>query len=326
MKVSVIGGGAWGTAFSIYSASIGHSVSIWVREKDLVEEMRKKRENSYFLPGIKIPDNLRIYNEIEDSLKGNDIVFFAVPSKFARSVLEEMKKYKEEIPVLVSLSKGLEAGTLKRVSEIAEELVGIRNVAVLSGPSFAKEVAQGKPTSCVVASRSEKISIMVQGSFSSESMRLYRSDDILGVELAGALKNVIAISAGIAVALELGMNALASLITRGIAEMVRLGTKMGAKRKTFYGLAGMGDLILTCTGELSRNRRYGMELAKRRAEVISLDGQVAEGVTTAKAAFFLSKKLGVEMPITEEVYRVIYEGKDPFLSIKDLMRRSLKKE
>lgn len=326
MKVAVIGGGAWGTAFSIYSSLLGHSVSLWVREKELVEQMREKRENSYFLPGIKIPENISIYSDIGESVKGSEIVFFAVPSKFARGILKELAKYKEDIPVLISLTKGIEMESLKRVTEIAEEEIGIKTVGVLSGPSFAKEVAEGKPTSCVVASTQRKISLMVQKNFSSDTLRLYRSGDMIGVELAGALKNVIAISAGIVKGLELGANALASLITRGIVEMARLGVKMGAKRKTFYGLAGIGDLILTCTGELSRNRRFGIELTKKSYEMISLNGQVAEGATTAKAAYLLSKKFNVEMPITEEVYKIVYEGKDPLISIKELMRRTLKKE
>lgn len=326
MKIAVIGGGAWGTAFSIYSSLLGHSVSIWVREKELVKEMREKRENTFFLPEIKIPENIEIFNEIEKVLKKSEIVFFAVPSKYSRSVLKELAKNKKDIPIFISLTKGIEIESLKRVTEIAEEEIGIKEVGVLSGPSFAKEVAEGKPTSCVVASKSEEISTTIQKIFSSDNLRLYRSNDIIGVELAGALKNVIAIAAGIVKGLELGMNALASLITRGIVEIARLGVKMGAKRKTFYGLAGIGDLILTCTGDLSRNRKLGIELTKKKIEVISLHGQVAEGVTTAKAAYLLSKKFNVEMPITEEVYKIIYEGKDPVLSIKDLMRRRLKKE
>jgi len=326
LKIAVIGGGAWGTAFSIYSSLLGHSVSIWVREKELVKEMREKRENTFFLPEIKIPENIEIFNEIEKVLKKSEIVFFAVPSKYSRSVLKELAKNKKDIPIFISLTKGIEIESLKRVTEIAEEEIGIKEVGVLSGPSFAKEVAEGKPTSCVVASKSEEISTTIQKIFSSDNLRLYRSNDIIGVELAGALKNVIAIAAGIVKGLELGMNALASLITRGIVEIARLGVKMGAKRKTFYGLAGIGDLILTCTGDLSRNRKLGIELTKKKIEVISLHGQVAEGVTTAKAAYLLSKKFNVEMPITEEVYKIIYEGKDPVLSIKDLMRRRLKKE
>jgi glycerol-3-phosphate dehydrogenase (NAD(P)+) len=326
LRVAVIGGGAWGTTFSIYSSLLGHSVSIWVREKELVKEMKEKRENTYFLPEIKIPENIDIYNDIEKTLKKSEIVFFAVPSKFSRSVLKELAKYKKEIPIFISLTKGIEIESLKRVTEIAEEEMGIKEVGVLSGPSFAREVAEGKPTSCVVASNSEDISIIVQENFSSDTLRLYRSSDIVGVELAGALKNVIAISAGIVKGLELGMNALASLITRGLVEISRLGVKLGARRRTFYGLAGIGDLILTCTGELSRNRRLGIELTKKKIEVISLHGQVAEGATTAKAAYLLSKKFNVEMPITEEVYKIIYEGKNPVSSIKDLMRRRLKKE
>ncbi len=326
MKVSVIGGGAWGTAFSIYSSLIGHSVSMWVREKELVEEMRDKRENKYFLPQIKIPENIEIYNEIDKAVKKSEIVFFAVPSKFSRSILRELAKQKKYIPVLISLTKGIEVESLKRVTEIAEEEIGIKKLGVLSGPSFAKEVAEGKPTSCVVASNFEEISFMVQENFSSDTFRLYRSKDMIGVELAGALKNVIAISAGIVNGLGLGMNALASLITRGIVEIARLGVKMGAKRRTFYGLAGIGDLILTCTGELSRNRMFGIELTRKKSEMISLDGHIAEGATTAKSAYLLSKKFNVEMPITEEVYKIIYEGKNPLHSIKDLMRRRLKKE
>ncbi len=326
MRVAVIGGGAWGTAFSIYSSFLGHSVSIWVREKELLEQMKGKRENSYFLPGIKIPENINIYNDIEETVKRKEIVFFAVPSKFSRSILRELGKQKKGIPILISLTKGIEVESLKRVTEIAEEEIGIKELGVLSGPSFAKEVAEGKPTSCVIASNSEDISSMVQENFSSDKLRLYQSNDIIGVELAGALKNVIAISAGIVKGLGLGMNALASLITRAIVEIARLGVKMGAKRRTFYGLAGIGDLILTCTGELSRNRKYGIELTKKKSEMIFLDGQIAEGATTAKAAYLLSKKFNVEMPITEEVYKIIYEEKNPLLSIKDLMRRRLKKE
>lgn len=325
MKVGIVGGGAWGTAFSIYSSFLGHSVSMWVREKELVEEMRMKRENSYFLPEIKIPENIEIFNEIDKVVKGKEIIFFAVPSKFSRSVLREIGKRKKDIPIMISLTKGIEIESLKRVTEIAEEEIGIKKIGVLSGPSFAREVAEGKPTSCVVASNFEGISLMIQKSFSSGTLRLYRSNDMIGVELAGALKNVIAISAGIIKGLGLGNNALASLITRGIVEMARLGVKMGAKRRTFYGLAGIGDLILTCTGELSRNRRFGIELTKNN-RIISMDGQIAEGATTAKAAYLLSKKYNVEMPITEEVYKIIYEGKNPLLSIRDLMRRNLKRE
>ncbi|MGQ9617729.1 MAG: NAD(P)H-dependent glycerol-3-phosphate dehydrogenase [Candidatus Aminicenantia bacterium] len=326
MRIAIIGGGAWGTAFSIYLATLKHLVSIWVREKELVEEMKKRRENTYFLPGIKIPENVMIHNEIESALKGDEIVFFAVPSKFARYVLKEMERYKKDIPVLISLTKGIDPESLKRVSEMAEEAIGVKKIGVLSGPSFAKEVAEGKPTSCVVASKDLNISQMVQNSFSSHTLRLYRSSDIIGVELAGALKNVIAIAGGIVVGLGLGMNALASLITRGIVEIAKLGVRMGAEERTFYGLAGIGDLILTCTGELSRNRRYGIELARTKPNKISLGGQIAEGATTAKSVYILSRKLNIEMPITEEVYKIIYEGKDPLISIKDLMGRALKEE
>ncbi|MEW6455921.1 MAG: NAD(P)H-dependent glycerol-3-phosphate dehydrogenase [Acidobacteriota bacterium] len=329
MKISVIGGGSWGTAFSLYLTRLGYRINLWVREEDIVEYIKKYRENNIFLPGFILPDSLKPTGDFKEVFSDAEVIFFAVPSKFCRDLFQQTSPFiKKDVP-LISLTKGFDVISLKRISELMEEIfIPSPPIAVLSGPSFSREVAKGYPTAVVVASKNKKLMKFIQSQISSSQFRIYTNSDVKGVELAGGLKNVIAIAAGIVSGLSMGYNALASLMTRGIAEISRLGIKMGAKRKTFYGLAGIGDLILTCTGELSRNRKIGIELArgKKLDEIILDSGQVAEGVTSTYVAKKLSEINKIEMPITEKIYETLYEGKDIKVAISELMTRKLKEE
>ena len=331
MRASVIGGGTWGSAFALHLGRRRVRTSLWVREKEILAGLRRTRENHVFLAGFPFPKMVSFSAEAAEAASSADILFIAVPSQFFRTVFRGIAGALSPSQVVVSLTKGIEERSLKRMTEIMAEVMAGRplpHFAVLSGPSFAREVAEKHPTAVVVASQSHDVARRVQNLISDVNLRAYSSSDIAGVELAGAMKNVIAIAAGISDALKYGHNSRAALITRGIVELTRLGAELGARKHTFLGLAGIGDLVLTCTARMSRNYHVGYELGKGRplAEILAATKTVAEGVATTVSVRDLARKEAVEMPITEEVYRVLYDGKDPRDSIRDLMQRSLKVE
>jgi len=331
MKTSVIGGGSWGSSFARYLGSIGLPSLLWIREEDIYREALTTRENATFLAGYRFPDSVGFTTDLRESATFGDVIFIAVPSQYCRSVYSRIAPQLKRHQIVVSLTKGFDKKTLMRMSQVMEEVFRPQarpRLAVLSGPSFAKEVASGFPTALVIASRDPAAAREVQHLISSLTVRAYTSTDVTGVEVAGALKNVIAIAAGIADALKFGLNTRAALITRGLVEITNLGLALGARRETFSGLAGIGDLILTCTGEMSRNHRVGHELAKGRTlrEILAGMKMVAEGVHTTVAARRISRALGVEMPISEEIYQVLYRAKPPKKAVEDLMSRTLKAE
>ncbi len=321
-KVSVIGAGAWGTTLSILLAEKGHLVTLWSYEEELVEEMQELRENRVFLPGFQLPESIEIAAGTEKT-GDSEIFIFAVPTQFLRSIAARFKKIMSGQKIIVSASKGIEDKSLKLPLDILKEELRVTNLAVLSGPNLSAEIAGGMPAASVVASNDPQIARSVQDLLMLERFRIYVNPDPIGVQLGGALKNVIAIAAGVADGLELGNNAKAGLLIRGIAEITRLGASLGANPKTFAGLSGMGDLITTCSSKLSRNHRVGEELArgKKLPQILAGMKDIAEGIPTTKAALALGKKFHAQLPVTEEVYQVLYEGKDPFQSITDLMTR-----
>ena len=325
--ISVIGAGGWGTTLACLLSNKGYDVTLWVREKNVAEEINNTRINSAYLPDITLPDDLRITHSIDDAVKKARYVLNAVPAQYTRAVFKEAFPFIPDQAIIISASKGIERGTLLTVSCILKEL-SAHPVAVLSGPSFAKEVIKKLPAAVTLATEDKNIGFILQEMFNINNFRVYTHDDIVGVEIGGALKNVMAIASGISDSLGLGNNARASLITRGLVEMIRLGVAMGAKEKTFSGLSGIGDLVLTCTSPLSRNYTVGIKLGQgmKLKEILDQTRSVAEGVATAESAFELSKKYNIEMPIIEQVYRVLYKDKDPVLAVKDLLERSLKTE
>lgn len=330
MRACVIGGGAWGSAFAIHLGRIGLPTRLWIREPEVLEIARRTRENPAFLPGCEFPAAVSFHDDPAAALDGAEAVFVAVPSPYCRKIFGRLAGSLAPGQAVVSLTKGIERSTLKRMTELMAECFppGPRPLAVLSGPSFSREVAEGHPTALVLASSEADWARRWQRLLSGPSLRLYTSRDVIGVELAGAVKNVIAIAAGISDGLGFGHNARASLLTRGLAEIARLGQRLGARPRTFSGLAGMGDLVLTCTGHLSRNRRVGLELGagRRLRDIIADMRAVAEGLTTTVSAFYLARREGIEMPITEQVQAVLYRGKDPRRALADLMARGLKDE
>lgn len=331
MKAAVIGGGSWGSAFARYLGSLDMPVNLWLLEPDIKEELERTRENRTFLPGFKFPEAVSFTNDLDEAVDFGDMVFVAVPSDFCRDMYERMSGRFRKGQIIVSLTKGFDKKTLKTMSGLMDEIFDPGQAeapVVLSGPSFAKEVAAGYPTAVVVASRDMHIARLVRDSISSLTIRAYAGSDVVGIETAGALKNVVAIASGIVDAMEYGLNSRAALITRGLAEITRLGLAMGARKETFSGLAGIGDLVLTCTGELSRNHWVGRELGRGRSldEILAGMKMVAEGVHTSVLARKLALSLDVEMPIADEIYKILYEGKKPGDVVPDLMSRTLKDE
>ena len=331
MKVSVIGGGTWGSAFALHLGRLNIPTKLWIRERDVYQETVQKRENKAFLPGYTFPPLVSFYDDLIEAVSQSNLVFIAVPSKFCRRVYKQLAPSLSSDQAIISLTKGIEENSLKRMSEVMEEVFSplfSPQIAALSGPSFALEVAQYHPTAVVLTSRDLSLAKKIQHSISSESFRVYVSEDIIGVELAGALKNVIAIAAGILDALQFGNNSIAALITRGLFEITRLGIKLGARKETFSGLAGIGDLVLTCTGNLSRNRYVGYQLGRGKSldEIVSGMKMIAEGVTTTFSARQLAEREKEEMPICEQVYQILYQDKNPKKALKDLMSRRLKEE
>lgn len=323
---AVIGGGAWGTALAAHLASEGREVRLWVLEDDLVDWIRSRRENPLYLPGVRLPESVRATSDLAQALAGVNLVVAVVPTQHSRKVLEQARgAIPAGCPVILA-NKGLEEDTLKLPMDIAAEaLASEEHLAVLSGPSFAGEVARGRPAALVVAAASESLARSIQERISSPRLRLYRNTDPVGVQVAGALKNVIAIAAGAADGLGLGLNTQAAVITRGLEEITRLGMMLGGKRETFAGLAGLGDLVLTCTGSSSRNRAVGMELGKGRrlADILAGTRTVAEGVATARSARVLASRSGVDAPIVEEVSRILFEDGSPLDALERLMARPL---
>ncbi|UCD14820.1 MAG: NAD(P)-dependent glycerol-3-phosphate dehydrogenase [Candidatus Omnitrophota bacterium] len=329
-KISIIGAGSWGTTLAVILSQKGVNVELHSVFSDHNAAMQRSRENSSFLPKVKFPHLLKINPSLKDTLR-NDIIVNAVPVKFVRRVLKKISREKVSFrnKVFVSVSKGIEVKSLKRVSQIIkEELGGRLNVAVLSGPNIAKEVLRGIPTAAVIACRDKKTAKNLQKLFSTPTFRVYWHKDIVGVELGGALKNIIAIACGISDGLGFGTNTKAALVTRGLVEITRLGLKLGAQPLTFWGISGLGDLATTCFSPHSRNRFVGEQLGKGKAlkSVLRKMKMVAEGVETVKSTYKLSKKLGIDMPITNEVYSVLYKNKPPKRGVQDLMRRPLKPE
>lgn len=327
-KISVLGAGSWGTALSLLLYNNGHKVTLWSALKDEVEMLSQKREHASKLPGVKLPEDMEITTDLEKVLEDPDVAVLAVPSPFTRSTAAQMAPYVKDGQKIVNVAKGVEEKTLMTLSEIVEQEIPNGEVCVLSGPSHAEEVGRGLPTTCVVSAKTRETAEYLQGIFMSPVFRVYTTPDILGVELGGALKNVIALAAGTADGLGYGDNTKAALITRGIAEISRLGVKMGAKAETFYGLSGIGDLIVTCASVHSRNRKAGYLLGKgyTMEEAMKEVRMVVEGVYSAKAAKGLSEKYDVEMPIINEVNKVLFEGKAASEAVIDLMLRDKKVE
>jgi glycerol-3-phosphate dehydrogenase (NAD(P)+) len=328
---TVVGAGSWGTALAKLLADRGVPTTLWAREAEVVEAIRRERQNVPFLPGFDLGPALTVTDDLEAALAGAEVVVSAVPTQYVRGVFADRLVDVGAAEILVSVSKGIELGTLRTPSEIFAELIPgelVDGIVCLSGPSFAREVAAGHPTAVVGASRDQPRARHVQSLFSGTSFRVYTSDDVISVEYGGALKNIIAIAAGIAEGLGFGHNTVAALITRGVAEITRLGVARGGHPLTFAGLSGMGDLVLTCTGDLSRNRSVGLEIGRGKTleAILQSMNMVAEGVKTTKAARELAQKVGVEMPITEQVYRILYEDKDPRTVVLELMERNLREE
>ena len=321
MDIGVIGAGGWGTTLANLLASKGYEVKLWAFEKEVVKEVNNKKENSQFLPNVKLSSNIEATNELKDAIAGKEIIITAIPSGFLRDMAKKISKYVDKDAIIVSVTKGLEDVTFKSMSEILEEELGNKVVA-LSGPNHAEEVSRKVPTATVIASKHLDILPKIKEVLETPYFKVYPHDDIIGVEICGAIKNITAIAVGACAGLKLGDNAKASIITLGLTEMSRVGKFFGAKRNTFYGLAGVGDLVATCTSEHSRNRFVGKAIAEGK----SLDhikkemhGMVAEGIKTAKSVYDLAVKEKIELPLTTQVYQVIYEQKELKKAIKDLI-------
>lgn len=327
-NVGVLGAGSWGTALSVLLSDNGHQVTVWSIDENEVQMLNEKREHELKLPGVKLPDDMVITGDLESAVKEKDFLVLAVPSPFTRSTARKMAPYVADGQIIVDVAKGIEEATLMTLSRQIEQEIPQADVAVLSGPSHAEEVGRRLPTTCVVGAKTKKTAEYLQSMFISPVFRVYTSPDILGIELGGSLKNVIALAAGIADGLGYGDNTKAALITRGIAEIARLGVKMGGKIETFTGLTGIGDLIVTCASVHSRNRKAGYLIGKGMSMQEAMDEvkMVVEGVYSAKAAAKLAKKYDVSMPIVEEVNAVLFGGKSPADAVNDLMMRESRSE
>lgn len=323
-QIAVLGAGSWGTALAVHLGKQGHDVRLWARDGRLVDEMRKQGTNARYLPQLRLPEDVTSTGDMAAAIKGAAFVVFAVPSHGLRAVASDAAESVERNAVLVSATKGLETNSLSRMSRVIdEEIGGSSPVVVLSGPSFAAEVAQGLPTAVVAASSDAGAAAQVQHSFRGNTFRLYASDDVAGVEMGGAMKNIIAIAAGAVEGLGLGHNSMAALITRGLTEISRLACAEGGRRETLSGLSGLGDLVLTCTGDLSRNRHVGIELGRGRSldEILTGMRMVAEGVRTTGAALALGARHGIELPITAEMAAVLDGRRSPKAAVEALMGR-----
>jgi len=329
-NITILGDGAWGTTLAILLSENGHNVSVWSAFPEHLKEIDKKRENKKYLAGIKISKNIIFEKDLNKVMEKSDWIIFAIPSKFFREVAQKVKQTNISLrgKVFVNVAKGLEQKTLKRMTEVLKDELGNVQVAVLSGPTIAIEVAKKMPAIVVAASKDKKIAKKMQEMFSNNYFRVYTSNDVVGVEISGPLKNIIAVVAGISDGLGFGANTKAAILTRGIVEIQRLGQKLGAKRKTFSGIAGLGDLSTTCISPESRNRTFGERIARGESldKILKTTDGVIEGVTTSEAVYQLSKKYKVDMPLVERVYQMIYENKKPKEAVKELMQRKKKAE
>jgi len=323
-NVSIIGAGSWGTAIAVLLAKKGCKVKQWVRRPELCGQIKETRENITYLPGVVLPSNIDISSDLEYCCKSSEVLVIATPSHAVRETVNSIKPYVSDYQIIVSIAKGIENGTLMRMSQIIEEILPDNKVAVLSGPCHAEEVARDIPTAIVSSARERKVAEYIQDVFMTPKFRVYTNPDIIGVELGGALKNIIAIGAGVIDGLGFGDNTKAALMTRGIVEISRLGESLGANNLTFAGLSGIGDLIVTCTSMHSRNRRAGIAIGEGKSleEVLGGTSMVVEGVKTTKSAYDLALKMGVEMPITQEIYNLLYNKEDVKKSVINLMMRA----
>ncbi|HBX43614.1 MAG TPA: glycerol-3-phosphate dehydrogenase [Deltaproteobacteria bacterium] len=329
-RIAVVGGGSWGTAFAAMLAERHRDIALWVREPEVCAGILSNRENRAFLPGVQLPEAVRPTTTLGVALAGRRIVALAVPSQHMRDVGEQCAPHLDPGAIVVSLAKGLESGTLLRMTEILEQVLpeARARLAVLSGPTFAREVAAGIPSGATVASKDLTVATALQATFSGQRFRVYAGTDVTGIEIGAALKNVMAIAAGMSDGLGFGHNARALLITRGLAEISRVGNRLGADPQTFFGLSGLGDLVLTCTGDLSRNRMVGVRVGKgeRITDILAGMRMVAEGVGTASAAVDLSRRTEVAMPISEQVHLILHEGKNVRTAVTELFSRALRRE
>lgn len=330
-NIAVIGAGSWGTTLANLLAKKGYPVTLWCYEEDLAERIQHTKINDLYLPEVNLSENLQITSLLKAAVSKKQLLLFVTPSQVTRQVLQQVLPDLLPQALIVSASKGIENDSLMLLSQVFEELLPEamhRQLGFLSGPSFAKEVSAGMPTAVVAAAKDLAVAREIQKTFSTEKFRVYTHNDIIGVELGGAMKNVIALAAGVADGLGFGHNTRAALITRGLAEMTRLGVRLGGVAETFAGLAGMGDLVLTCTGDLSRNRSVGIELGRGRTldEILAGMQMIAEGVKTTLSAYQLADRLGVEVPIIEQMYLILYQNKDPRQAVTDLMLRDLRAE
>jgi len=328
-KIAIIGDGGWGTTIAIHLNKKGFRIALWSPFEDYALSLAKKRENPKFLPGIKIPQAIEISNSLSEVTQGAELVILAIPSQYLRGVLIRLKKeVGAKNYIFLSVVKGIEPKTLKRMSEVIYEILGKVRLAVLSGPNIAREIAHEVPSAAVVSSSSRSIAEMIQDIFMSDYFRIYTNYDMIGVELGGALKNIVAIACGISDGMGCGTNTKATLLTRGLTEITRLGVSLGASKETFWGLSGIGDLVTTCISPFSRNRFVGEQIGKGRKlkDILAKMDMVAEGIKTCECAFNLAKKKDVEVPITEQVYMVLYRNKNPKNAVLDLMRRKKKEE
>lgn len=324
-----MGAGSWGTAISELLAKSGYDVNLWARREEQCMEINSERTNGRYLPGVRISRKIKALSSIEDVVSTKKIIFVVVPSQHMRDVLKRALPYIEKDTIIISAVKGIENSTLMRPTQIIQNVLGRHvTVAVLSGPSFAKEVVLGLPTAVTISARDISIARQLQHLINVDTFRLYASDDVIGVELGGCLKNVIALSAGVCDGVGLGKNARAAIITRGLAEMIRLGVRAGAKKETFSGLSGIGDLVLTSTDDQSRNRTVGLRIGRGEKidDIVRGMTMVAEGVKTSISVRALAKRYNVDMPVSEEIYRILNQGKEPKASIKSLLGRTLKDE
>lgn len=323
-QIAIIGAGSWGTAIAVLLAGKGFNAKLWARNKGLIEEIKSTRENTEYLPGVVLPDNILVSNDMEYCCNESEVVVIASPSHAMRDICGQMNRFTSKNQVIVNLAKGIENDTLLRMSEIIKEFMPENEVAVISGPSHAEEVGRGIPTAVVASSQKRTVAEYIQDIFMTPRFRIYTNPDIVGVELGGALKNIIALGAGIIDGLEFGDNTKAAIMTRGIVEMARLGESLGASRNTFAGLSGIGDLIVTCTSMHSRNRRAGIAIGQGKSvdEVIGSTRMVVEGIRTTKSAYQLAHRQQVEMPITQEIYNLLFDKSDIRDSVMNLTMRS----
>jgi glycerol-3-phosphate dehydrogenase (NAD(P)+) len=329
LAIGVIGAGSWGTALSLLLAGKGHRVDLWVYETDLCDTMNRERENRIYLPGFQLPETIRSSHSLQEVVANKKIILVVVPTHVLRSTLDTVKAFIDPDCLIINASKGIENDSLLPIHKIIQEVIPhVCSVATLSGPTFAKEVAQGIPSAIVAAADQQETAERVQAIFDSAKLKVFTSTDLMGVEIGGALKNVIAIATGIADGLHLGLNPRAALINRGLVEITRIGAAMGAKPETFSGLSGMGDLVLTCTGDLSRNRTVGLKLGQglKLDEITASMKMVAEGIRTVTSAYQLKNKFDIQASIIEETYRVLHEGKSPQQALQDVMNVEITSE